>query len=80
MEENVMLVLSRKVGEAIHIDGQIKVTVVRISGNRVKIGVEAPDDVHIIRKELSEWHEFSFGVPRSTESNVEQECSAAVSP
>ena len=75
-----MLVLSRKVGEAIHIDGQIKVTVVRISGNRVKIGVEAPDHVQIIRTELSEWHEFSFGVPRSTEFSVKQNFSIAANP
>ena len=55
-----MLVLSRKVGETIHIDGQIKVRVMRIKGNRVKVGIEAPKEVHIVRSELGEWSELSF--------------------
>ncbi len=55
-----MLVLSRKVGETIHIDGQIKVKVVKINGNRVKIGIEAPDEVQIVRSELDDWSELSF--------------------
>ena len=42
-----MLVLSRKAGEAIAIDGGIKVTVIAVHGKTVKIGVEAPDDVLI---------------------------------
>ena len=69
-----MLVLSRKVGEDICIDGQIKVTVVKIGGNRVKIGIDAPDDVQIVREELNEWHELSFGVPNPTELTVDQNC------
>lgn len=47
-----MLVLSRKVGERLVIDGSITIIVNRISGNRVQIGIEAPDDVHIMRGEL----------------------------
>jgi carbon storage regulator CsrA len=47
-----MLVLSRKAGEAIAIDGGIKVTVIAVHGKTVKIGVEAPDDVLISRMEL----------------------------
>ena len=51
-----MLVLSRKQGETIQIDDQIRVTVVRVKGNRVKIGIEAPDNVAVWRGELySEW-------------------------
>ena len=55
-----MLVLSRKVGETIDIDGQIKVKIVKISGNRVRVGIEAPNEVHIVRGELGEWSELSF--------------------
>jgi carbon storage regulator CsrA len=78
MEETVMLVLSRKVGEDICIDGQIKVTVVKIGGNRVKIGIDAPDDVQIVRKELNEWHGLSFDVPQPPESTVDQTCTVTL--
>ena len=37
-----MLVLSRKVGEAIDVDGQIKITIVRVNGNRVRVGIMCP--------------------------------------
>ena len=47
-----MLVLSRKVGEKLVIDGGIVVTVNRIAGNRVTLGIEAPDHVRIVRGEL----------------------------
>jgi len=47
-----MLVLSRKPSEEILIDGQITVKVLRVQGNRVYLGVEAPDDVGIRRGEL----------------------------
>jgi carbon storage regulator CsrA len=44
-----MLVLSRKVGSRIVIDGNIEVSVVRLRGNRVFLGVTAPDDISIAR-------------------------------
>ena len=47
-----MLVLSRKTGEAIVIGDGIKVTVTRVSGNRVTIGIDAPGDVRVLRGEL----------------------------
>ncbi|HZL89831.1 MAG TPA: carbon storage regulator [Pirellulaceae bacterium] len=47
-----MLVLSRKIGEKLVIDGGIVVTVNRIAGNRVTLGIEAPDHVRIVRGEL----------------------------
>ena len=47
-----MLVLSRKVGEAIHIGEDITVVVSRIDGNRVRLALSAPRDVHIVRSEL----------------------------
>lgn len=47
-----MLVLSRKINESIHIGQGVTVTVTRISGNRVTLGVTAPNDVKIIRSEL----------------------------
>jgi carbon storage regulator len=47
-----MLVLSRKLNETIVIDGDIRITVVGIRGNQVRIGIEAPDSVAIFREEL----------------------------
>ncbi len=49
-----MLVLSRKVGERILIGDQISVTVVRINGNAVRIGINAPSELPVIRDELKE--------------------------
>jgi carbon storage regulator len=47
-----MLVLRRKVGESIILDGVICVSVLAVEGERVKIGINAPPDVSILRKEL----------------------------
>jgi carbon storage regulator len=47
-----MLVLTRKSLEEIIIDDRIRVSILKIDGNRVKIGIEAPSDVAIRRQEL----------------------------
>jgi len=47
-----MLVLRRKVGESIILDGVISVSVLAVEGERVKIGISAPSDVTIVREEL----------------------------
>jgi len=47
-----MLVLSRKVGERIHVGDDIVLEVRRISGHRVTIALEAPREVRILRGEL----------------------------
>lgn len=47
-----MLVLSRKHGEAIRIDDAIEVSVLEIRGNRVRLGISAPNGVSIHRSEL----------------------------
>ena len=47
-----MLVLSRKPGEAIHIGSGITVTVVEVKGSRVRVGIQAPDEVPVLRAEL----------------------------
>jgi carbon storage regulator len=46
-----MLVLSRKVGEKIQIGDNITVTVVRVQGATIRLGIEAPSDVPISRPE-----------------------------
>lgn len=47
-----MLVLSRKKGEEILIGDDIVVTIHRLSGNRVSLGIKAPNDYRIVRGEL----------------------------
>jgi len=47
-----MLVLSRKLNETIVIAGNIRVTVVGLRGNQVRLGIEAPESIAIFRKEL----------------------------
>ena len=54
----VMLVLSRKSGECIQIGDAIRVQVFQIGGGRVKIGIEAPKSVGILRGELKERGQF----------------------
>lgn len=48
-----MLVLSRKLNEKIVINGNITLTVVKLDKNQVRIGIEAPHDVTILRQELT---------------------------
>jgi carbon storage regulator len=47
-----MLILSRKPGESIVIDGRIVVKIVRLEGDMVKIGIEAPREVPVHRQEV----------------------------
>jgi len=47
-----MLVLSRRSQESIIIDGDIKIKVLKIERDQVRLGFEAPDDVNIVREEL----------------------------
>lgn len=47
-----MLVITRKKDEGFLIGENIKITVVDVSGDRIKIGIDAPKDVKIIRNEL----------------------------
>jgi len=48
-----MLVLTRKVGERIRIGDKVTLVVVKITGNTVRLGVEAPPDYNIVRQELN---------------------------
>ena len=49
-----MLILRRKPGESIVIGGDIELVVLDVDGERVKLGIQAPSDVEVIRKELLE--------------------------
>lgn len=47
-----MLVLTRKTGESIKIGDNIEITVLSVKNDQVKIGINAPKDLEILRKEL----------------------------
>ncbi len=52
-----MLVLSRKVDERIRIGKDVYITVVRIDSDKVRIGIEAPRSVEVVRTEIIDHHE-----------------------
>ena len=49
-----MLVLSRKAGESIVIDGKSHVTVIRVESGVVKLGIQAPKEISVHRQEIQE--------------------------
>ena len=63
-----MLVLSRRIGEEIVIDECIRVVVVAVQGDRVRLGIAAPPQVRVDRQEV---HERRCILPRSPASSVE---------
>jgi carbon storage regulator len=62
-KEGVMLVLSRKPGDQVVIGGSIRVRVLSVKGNQVRLGFEAPADLPIHREEvllrMGQWEEDS---------------------
>lgn len=49
-----MLILTRRIGEALMIGGDITVTVLGVNGQQVRLGVHAPKDVPVHREEIAE--------------------------
>jgi carbon storage regulator CsrA len=72
-----MLVLSRKQEEQIRIGDQIVVTVLRIKGNTVKIGIDAPRSVRVVRTELPLNTEAPEGAAEAAEVNASAEAAPA---
>ncbi len=64
-----MLVLSRKIGESIQIAGGIRVTVTEVRGGRVRLSIEAPSDVRVLRKEIADVSEKKPGPEVPTDSD-----------
>lgn len=50
-----MLVLSRKESQRIRLGDSIVVTIVKIGGDKVRVGIDAPDNVLVLRDELEAW-------------------------
>jgi carbon storage regulator len=63
-----MLILSRRVGQSIVIAGNIVVKVVRVDGDQIKIGTEAPREVSVHREEIQ--RDIDAGKPRLAGAEV----------
>jgi carbon storage regulator len=48
----MLLVLSRKLGESIFLDGGIEIQIVKVQGQKIRLGITAPKDIKVIRAEL----------------------------
>jgi carbon storage regulator len=57
MEGQRMLILSRKVNEGIKLGDSIVITVIGVSGEKVRIGIQAPSDMLVLREELPRFQE-----------------------
>jgi carbon storage regulator len=47
-----MLILTRRIGETLIVGDDVKITVLAVRGNQVRIGIDAPKDVEVLREEL----------------------------
>jgi carbon storage regulator len=56
--KEAMLVLTRRIGEQVVIAGNICVNIVAVQGDRVRLGIEAPDSVRVDRREVHERRDF----------------------
>lgn len=60
-----MLVLTRRIGEEIVIDGNIRVTITAVKGDKVRIGISAPADIRVDREEVHQ-RRREFAAPAGT--------------
>ena len=64
-----MLVLARRPGETIVIDGDVRITVVEAKGSSVRLGIEAPPHVPVDRAEVHE-RRIQFSEPTAAPSHI----------
>ena len=73
-----MLVLSRKESQRIRLGDSIVLTIVKVAGDKVRVGIQAPSDVVVLRDELETWDdETRAAVQSSGESKPEAAAAAA---
>ncbi len=66
-----MLVLSRRKAETIRIGGNIEIHVVEIRGGRVRLGIQAPQEIRVLRSEIAVTQAVGFVHDTTSEADVE---------
>lgn len=74
-----MLVLTRKTGQSIVIDGGIEITVLEVRGEQVRLGIAAPREIKVNRKELLAQMEAAAAAEAMQEAPAEAEVPAEAS-
>ena len=69
-QEAAMLVLSRKKNESIIIDDQIRIVVVEVRGDKVRLGIEAPREISVHRQEIHDAIVKSLGTAKFAENSA----------
>jgi carbon storage regulator CsrA len=75
-----MLVLTRKLQQHIKIGEEITVTILRVKGNTVRVGIQAPREMRVIRGELPKTGAAEGGAPLTVEKTSGQEAASAEAP
>jgi carbon storage regulator len=74
-----MLILSRRVGERVVIGENISITVLRVKGNQVRLGVDAPKNIAVQREEVSDRIKSEVGAAGSSAGEESGEAERHVS-
>ena len=74
-----MLVLSRKLNESIIIDDQIKITIVEIRGDKIRLGIEAPKHVAVHRREVYDAIQRQIAIEDSSVMNPATDLDSQIS-
>lgn len=61
-----MLIVTRKINESIIIDENIEITIIKASKDKVKIGISAPKEINVARKELVETKQLNIEAAKPT--------------
>ena len=65
-----MLILTRRVGQAFVVGSDITVSVIAVKGNSVRLGIDAPQHIAVLREELSEHIQHETDVLDGAESDT----------
>lgn len=65
-----MLILTRRTGESMEIGSEVKVTILGVKGNQVRIGIDAPKEIAVHRTEIADRIRAEMGRPRDEHGDV----------